>query len=85
MNKIMGGQIMKKAENIVLWKNRFTDRKASGLKVEEWCEKNNVSRHAYYYWYRKVQAVPQHASEKSLLRYLLRHLKGKETQNKKAL
>jgi len=27
----------------------------TGLKVDEWCQKNNVSRHAYYYWLRKIR------------------------------
>lgn len=67
MNKIIGRQIMKKAENIDLWNHRFTDRKVSGLNVDEWCEDNNISRHSYYYWHRKVQAVPQHASEKRFI------------------
>lgn len=34
------------AESIALWNNRFTDRKFSVLKVDEWCSKNDVSRHA---------------------------------------
>lgn len=58
---------MKKAENIALWNHRFTDRKVSGLNVDEWCEKNNISRHSYYYWHRKVQDVSQHASEKRFI------------------
>lgn len=28
---------MNKADNIGLWNRRFSDRKASGLKVEDWC------------------------------------------------
>lgn len=27
----------------------------SGLKVNEWCEQNGVSRNAYYYWLRKIR------------------------------
>lgn len=49
---------MEKAENIALWNHRFTDRKVNGLNVDEWCEKNNISRHSYYYWHCKVQDVP---------------------------
>lgn len=33
---------MTKTERIILWKNRFADRKTSGLKVDDWCERNNV-------------------------------------------
>lgn len=58
---------MIKTEILVLWKSRIADRKASGLKVNDWCERNNVSRHAYYYWYRKVQDIVQDSSEKAFI------------------
>ena len=38
-----------------LWKQRISDRKASGLNVTDWCRKNNFTKHAYYYWMRRVQ------------------------------
>lgn len=41
-------------DSITLWKQRIENRKASGLKVNEWCEQNHISRHAYYYWHRKI-------------------------------
>ncbi|WP_277409205.1 IS66 family insertion sequence element accessory protein TnpA [Lacrimispora xylanisolvens] len=44
-----------KTKDGILWKERFADRAASGLKVEDWCEKNGITKHAYYYWHRKVQ------------------------------
>lgn len=44
-----------KTNNVILWKERFADRAASGLKVEDWCERNGITRHSYYYWHRKVQ------------------------------
>jgi uncharacterized LabA/DUF88 family protein len=50
---------MSTKENISLWKNRFVARKLSGMKVDDWCEKNNVSRHAYYYWHHKIQNVQE--------------------------
>lgn len=37
-----------------LWKNRIADRKASGLNVPEWCKKNHVTKHAYYYWNKRI-------------------------------
>lgn len=58
---------MRKRESIILWKRRFTDRKASGLKVYDWCEKNNISKHAYYYWHRKIQEDLQDSSEKAFV------------------
>jgi len=37
------------------WEKLITDCQSSGLKVDDWCEKNHVSRHAYYYWLRKIR------------------------------
>ena len=40
-----------------LWKHRITEMKASGLKVADWCEKNNLTKHAYYYWLKRIEAT----------------------------
>lgn len=32
------------------WATRFSDQKASGLTVKEWCDQNNLSIHTYNYW-----------------------------------
>ena len=32
------------------WANRFSEQKASGLTVRQWCEQNNISFHRYNYW-----------------------------------
>ncbi len=32
------------------WASRFTDQKASGLTVKQWCEQNHFSIHTYNYW-----------------------------------
>ena len=32
------------------WAARFSDQKASGLTVKEWCDQNNLSIHTYNYW-----------------------------------
>jgi len=48
-------RIIMSADSITLWKQRIEGRKASGLKVDEWCNQNQISRHAYYYWYRKIK------------------------------
>lgn len=37
------------------WEKLITDCQNSGLKVDVWCEENHVSRHAYYYWLRKIR------------------------------
>ncbi len=37
------------------WQKLIKDCQSSGLQVDEWCEKNQVSRSAYYYWLRKIR------------------------------
>lgn len=37
------------------WKQLILECRNSGLKVDEWCEQNNLSHHAYYYWLRKIR------------------------------
>ncbi|MDR7815161.1 IS66 family insertion sequence element accessory protein TnpA [Lacrimispora sp.] len=37
------------------WTRIIKDRCQSGLKVDEYCEQHQLSRHAYYYWLRKVK------------------------------
>ena len=46
---------MSTADSIALWEDRFQSRKRSGLKVNEWCEQNNISRDSYYYWFHKLK------------------------------
>lgn len=43
-----------KQEIISLWQERIADKKASGLKLKEWCAQNQLTTHAYYYWRRKI-------------------------------
>lgn len=43
--------------SLKLWRKRITDQRASCLKVTEWCEKNNLSKHAYYYWRKRIESV----------------------------
>lgn len=44
-------------DSIILWKQRIKDRKSSGLKVIDWCNQNHISKHAYYYWHRKLKEI----------------------------
>ncbi|NLE04255.1 MAG: IS66 family insertion sequence element accessory protein TnpB [Crenarchaeota archaeon] len=37
------------------WEKLIIDCQNSGLKIDDWCEKNQISRHAYYYWLRKIR------------------------------
>ncbi len=38
--------------NLAKWNNLFLEQKSSGLTIKEWCSRNDVSIHAYYYWKR---------------------------------
>jgi hypothetical protein len=49
-------------QSLELWKQRITERKASGLNVTDWCNKNNLSKHAYYYWMKRVNEGTQTAN-----------------------
>lgn len=37
------------------WEKLITDCQSSGLNVDDWCIQNHISRHAYYYWLRKIR------------------------------
>ena len=37
------------------WTAIIEDRLASGLKIDEYCEKNQLSRNSYFYWLRKIR------------------------------
>lgn len=50
---------MSKTDSIELWKSRIQSRKLSGLKVNDWCEQNSISRDSYYYWYHKLKDIKE--------------------------
>lgn len=37
------------------WMSIIQDQKASGLKVDQYCVEHSLSRHAFYYWLRKIK------------------------------
>lgn len=37
------------------WTAIIEDRLAFGLKIDEYCEKNQLSRNSYFYWLRKIR------------------------------
>jgi len=55
-----------KTDNISLWQKRIADKKASRMKLDEWCEKNQLTKHAYYYWKRKIADLELNESDASL-------------------
>ena len=38
----------------MIWEQRITERVQKGMTVEEWCKKNGVSKHQYYYWNNRI-------------------------------
>ena len=42
------------SEKFLLWKQHLEDVKQSNLTVDEWCKQNQISKHAYYYWRKKI-------------------------------
>lgn len=38
------------AENLLLWEQRIKEKVESKMTVEEWCKRNNFSKHQYNYW-----------------------------------
>lgn len=62
------------------WTKLIQNCKASCMTINEWCELNNVSPHAYYYWLRKIrmtaaQELPTLQSEQEI------HFKRLEVQS----
>lgn len=45
---------MAKRETQAVWEKRIELCKRSGKRVSNWCEENQVSRDAYYYWHKKL-------------------------------
>lgn len=45
------------------WAAIIHDRKESGLKVDDYCKLNNLSRNAYYYWLKKLRTAALESSE----------------------
>ncbi len=46
-------------KSLELWQHRIADRKASGLNITDWCKRNNLTKHAYYYWLKRIEANAQ--------------------------
>lgn len=44
------------------WALIIKEQKDSGLKVNEYCIQHNISKDAYYYWYKKVKEAALHES-----------------------
>ena len=59
---------MKTEDPIVLWKTRIASCKSSGKKVANWCEENDLSRFAYYYWHRKITEL-EASNKKNVSRF----------------
>lgn len=51
----MNTQLVTKEVKLAQWSTLVQECMSSGLKVKDWCQQNNISKDAYYYWLRKVR------------------------------
>ena len=59
MNEV---QTVTKNVRLHQWAAIIQDCRSSGLKVDDYCQENNISRNAYYYWLRKIKEEAIEAS-----------------------
>lgn len=52
-----------KTNDVNLWKERFANRAASGLKVEDWCKRNSVTKHASPFIFNTIIGGTDHVSK----------------------
>lgn len=64
----MNTQLVAKGVKLTQWNALVQDCMSSGLKVKDWCLQNNVSKDAYYYWFRKVREAACDSMETSFVR-----------------
>ena len=51
------------AEKLLLWEQHIKERIKSGMKVDEWCLMNKISKNQYYYWNRKLNEKQKSSEE----------------------
>ena len=56
-------QVYKNQQKLQMWAERVKACKSSGMKVDEWCAANNISKYTYYEWQRKVFDAARMESE----------------------
>lgn len=47
--------LVKNQYRLEQWTKLIQECQSSGMKIDDWCDANGVTRHAYYYWLRKVR------------------------------
>lgn len=47
--------LVKNQYRLKQWTKLIQECQSSDMKIDDWCEANGVTRHAYYYWLRKVR------------------------------
>lgn len=43
------------AENLLFWEQQINERILSRMTIEDWCKKNGISKHKYYYWNHRIR------------------------------
>ena len=51
----MNTQLVTSNVRLMQWRGIIQERIQSGLTVDEYCERRNLSRNAYYYWLRRIK------------------------------
>lgn len=56
-----------KQENQSLWERRIKEQKASGITEQAWCKQNQLTKHTYYYWHKRICVASNPPIEKQTL------------------
>jgi len=52
--------LVKNQYRLERWTKLIQECQSSGMRVDDWCEANGVTHHAYYYWLRKIRQAACH-------------------------
>ncbi|KPH66467.1 IS66 family insertion sequence element accessory protein TnpA, partial [Oceanobacillus caeni] len=50
---------MTRKEKRLVWEERISSYKQSGLSIAKWCDENNVHESQFYYWKKKLNTDPK--------------------------
>lgn len=53
----MNTQLVARQVRLKQWEGIIKSCQSSGMKIKEWCQLNNVSKDAYYYWLNKIKVA----------------------------
>lgn len=50
-------------ENLLLWEQRINERILKRMTIEDWCNKNGISKHKYHYWNHRIRKSQKSGEE----------------------